>query len=331
MRRLTFAVLAAVSPLFAQGSLGPSLGFVSSGTPAELQPIMGVNGSARLGDPLTLPDGLTQVYLAPGHSFALAAQGANSPVCLLMLRVAAAVQARPALTILPGSLAQPDLVAFSPTGSSAVLYSQTSSHLQVFTGLPNSPQISLNIEKVPLASNLSKLAISDDAQILLAADASGLVYAISASNAPVPVFHSSEISALAFVSQSHDAVVADPVQGTITILQTSTAAAQVKLTLAPSVLDDCQPEAATSTADGTTILIGCPGQHAVLSIDHASGAVNGYKVSNTPSAFDSLAARDTFLMSPPENGTYWLLKWQPSGPVISFVGAFRHLDEGPSN
>jgi hypothetical protein len=68
-----------------------------------------------------------------------------------------------------------------------------------------------------------------------------------------------------------------------------------------------------------------------LSIDRLSGAVNSYKTTNSPSAFDPLAVRDTFLMSPPDGGTYWLIRWQPSGPDIYFVGAVRRPGQGSSN
>lgn len=331
MRRLAFALLAAAPALLGQGSSGPLLGFVPGATAAELQPIWGIPGAARLGDALPVPNTVTQLYLAPGHTYALGAQGTANPVALLLLRLAPGKEVSPTLNMLPGAITDPDLVAFSPTGCSAVLYSEGASRLQVFTGLPNSPQIVLNIQNMPVVGHLKKLALSDDARVLLLANDDGTAYAVSQNSAPVAVFHTSQVAALAFVSRSHDAVVVDPVQGSVTILKAFTATAEVRMLLPSSILNGCQPQAAASSADGSTILIGCPAQHVVLSIDHLSGAVNGYKTTNSTFAFDPLAARDTFLMSPPDGGTYWLFRWQPSGPVIYFVGAARHPGQGSSN
>jgi len=324
MRRLAIALITAAPLLLAQGTginlaNGPVLGFVSGSTPVQLQPILGIPGASRLGDALPLPNTVTQLYLAPGHSYALAAQGPVNPIALLILRVPSGSQTNPTIVALPGVLAQPDLVAFSPTGRSAALYSQQENRLQVLTGLPNSPQVARDMPDVHLANNPTKLAISDDAQALLIADGSGAVYALSGNTAPVPVYRTSNVSALAFVSQSHDAVVGDPLLGTVAIVQAS----GVKV-LVPA--EGCQPQAAVSTADGKTILIACPAQRLISSIDLASGVANAYKIGNSPSALEAVGARDTFLMSPPDGGTYWLFTWQPEGPVVSFIGALRHVN-----
>lgn len=305
--------------------VGPSLGFVSGAMPSQLRPILGIPGAARLGAPILLPSTVTQLYLAPGHYYALASRGTADPVAITVLRMPAGMQSNPVLVALPGAVAEPELVAFSPSGRSAVLYSQTANRVQAFTGLPNSPLLLADITNVTLPNAPSKLAISDDAQAVLVADGTGTVYALHGTAAPAAVYHSSQVGALVFFSNSHEAIVGDPALGTTAVVETSTSASGVRILLPPSS-GGCQPQAAASTADGNTVLLACPAQHVITSVDRASGVTNTYKINGSPSAFDATGAKDTFLLSPADNGTYWLFTWRPDGPVIAFIARPRYPD-----
>lgn len=295
---------------------GPAVGFVQTSTPAELLPIRGVPGAARLGGAIQLPNTVTQTYLAPGGSYALAAQGDAGAIALVVLRAGGGVAANPALTPLSGAMAHPDLVAFSPNGGTAALYSAETNRVQVFAGLPNAPRLAEQVSNVSLDGSARALAVSDDAEALLMADATGTVYALSSNGAPVAVYHASQVSALAFVSQSHTAVVCDPASGSAAILQSGT----VRMVQAPSN-SECQARSAASTADGKTILIACAAQHAIWSIDLASGSVSANNVNTNVTALDRLGATDAFVMSPADrNGTYWIVRWQGESAEISFIG-----------
>lgn len=297
---------------------GPVLGFVPGPTASELLPIRGIPGAARLGDPVLLPKTVTQTYLASGHAYALAAQGDADPIAVVVLRGAGGLAANPVATAISGAMAHPDLVAFSPNGGAAALYSEQANRVQVFAGLPNSPRLAEQISNLSMAGDAHALAVSDDAQALLIADETGTVYAVPSNGTPVAVYHASQVSALAFVSQSHDAIVCDPVLGSAAILQ----AASTVRTLQPPTNNGCQPRVAASTADGRTILIACPAQHLIWSVDRASGETSTYSVSTGATALERLGATDSFLLSPQDgNGAYWLFTWHADGPAISFVGA----------
>jgi hypothetical protein len=319
MKRFAIAFALTASLAWAQtpaANSGPALGFVPGRMPWQLQPILGIPGAARLGDPISLPQSVTQIYLAPGHAYAVAAQGPADPVALVMLRVAGVMQLNPVLAALPGVLAKPDLVAFSPAGQSLALYSQAAGRVQVFTGLPGSPQKSQDIPNVAIAA---LLAVSDDARAVLISDGLGNVYSLAQNTAPVPVYHTVEVSALAFLPQSHAAILCDPIFGTAALTQ-----AVDGIQMIPQPAAACQPRAATATADGKTILLACPAQHLIWSIDRTSGSIDIHSVSNSPAAFNSLSLPDTFVMSPAdEAGTYWLVTWQAGAPVTSFIGASR--------
>ncbi len=296
----------------------PSLGFVASQTPAQLRPILGIPGSARLGNPLLLPNTVTQIYVAPGQAFALAQQVPGIPLGLILLEGLSSETLSLPVTPIAGAMSQADLLAFGPLGRSAVLYSRQTNHLQVLTGLPRAPQVYLDVPNVSVANTPQKLAISDDAQIVLITDGAGAVYSLSQGAAPTIVHHSPDISAVAFLAGSHDAVICDRSLNSAALLQSSSISPVAAV--AP-LSEGCQPEDAASTADGKTILVACAGQQALLAVDRVSGMTRTYSVPTTPGAFDRLSVRDTFLISPPQGSTYWLFVWGPGGPVASFIGA----------
>lgn len=319
VRMKRFAIVFAVAAALAWGqspaaNSGPMLGFVPGTLPWQLQPVLGIPGAAHLGNPVSLPNSVTKIYLAPGHAYAVAAQGSSAPAALVILRIAGVLQTNPSLTPLPGAFANPDAIAFSPTGESLALFSQAASSIQVYTGLPNSPRISQQISNVGSAL---KLAVSDDAQAVLISDGVGNAYALAQNSAPVAVYHTVEIAAIAFLPQSHKAILCDPVAGTAAVGQ-----AIDGITIIPPPASPCQPQAAAASADGKKILLACTAQQLIWSIDSTTGSIDTRGVNNSPAAFESLGLQDTFLMSPADaNGTYWMITWQPDGPVISFIGA----------
>lgn len=299
----------------------PSLGFVAGPGPQQLRPILGIPGAARLGRPIPLPQTVSRIYIAPGHGYALVQQGPNDPISVVSLRDVGSVN----LTLMPiaGAAAQADVIAFSPTARSAGFYSHQTNQLQIVTGLPSSPQIHLNISNLSIPAALQKFAVSDDAQNVLLADATGGVYSLSQSSTPALVYHSSEITAIEFVAQSHDAVICDRTLKSAILLRGAS------ITPIMQAGDGtCEPEAAASTSDGRTILLACPAQHAVLSIDRTSGFTTKHSLANTPGALERLGTRDAFLMTPADDhGTYWLFVWQPQGPATFFVAASRDLKQ----
>jgi hypothetical protein len=322
MKLFAFALAASGCLLMAQANggntaqfSGPTLGFVPGAMPSQLQPILGIPGASRLGDPISLPATVSQVYLAPGHLFALAAQGPAEPTALVLLRNTSGILANPVFTPLAHAMAAPDIVAFSPTGQSSVVYSQTANRVQVFTGLPASPRLTQDISNFHLLS-LQQLAVSDDAQSLLFTDATSTVYARSQGAAAVPVWYSNQVSGLAFAPGSHAAILCDLTLGAAAILQPT---GQISFPISPD--GACRPHAASFSADGRTILLACSFGNYVWSVDLESRLVSPYAVPTSLNAFDKLGGVDTFLLSPAGNGTYWLVTWQTGQAAVSFVGA----------
>ena len=325
MRRLLYTLLTA-SALIAQNSGGPSLGFVRDASSRELRPILGIPGASRLGDPVSLPSSITELFLAPGNLYALAARGPADPIAIVQLSGVTAIQAAPALVPLPSEMTQRTLVAFSPTGRAAVLYSHQKHRLEVFSGLPSSPRVTESFA-VNLANALERFAVSDDATAVLAADSTGIVYGLAANGAPQIIYHASTVEALLFASQTTEALVADAEATTVTVLQVSGSHAGVQKIL-PFSPTQCHAQGAALTTNGRTILLACPAEQSILSLDLTSGVSNSYAVAGSPAAFEATGVQDTFLLSPPDGNTYWLFGWRSNGPTISFIGAARDPQAG---
>ncbi|MGA8026352.1 MAG: hypothetical protein WB992_04350 [Bryobacteraceae bacterium] len=327
MRHFTIALLAAALAARAQSPQtdanrsnrfsAPTLGFIAGPTTNQITPILGIPGAARLGDPLLLPNTVTSVHIAPGHAYALIEQGAGGPICVAILRGAALGESIIPLPI-AGAIHQADLLAFSPTGSSALLYSQQMNRFQVVTGLPGSPSVSGDFPNASVGGAVSRLAISDDGKALLMADDTGAVSFLAPDSGPVPVYQSPNMSALIFLAKTHDAVVCDDRLNTVVLLGSVTNGPVVKTLTSGSLIS--QPEAAASSADGKTILVASTSQHLVFSIDPASGAISAHPVANNPSVLDSAGIRDVFLLTRAGDSTHWIFVWQRTTPSTFFVG-----------
>src|SRR2546423_3120420 len=135
MKRSALALLSIAITLAAQGPSSnsgsapngfsvPTLGFIASQAPAQLRPIFGIPGSARLVPPLLLPPQVTQIHVAPGQAFALVEQDSSNPLSLVSLQGFYVGNRSLALMPIGGAMSQIDVFAFSPMARSTVIHSR---------------------------------------------------------------------------------------------------------------------------------------------------------------------------------------------------------------
>lgn len=234
---------------------GPALGLVADRAAGTIRPILGIPGAATWGAPLTVDFTTAQMNVAPGADFALAVAKENFRLAI----VRAAGGPAEWIALEPPSGA-PDLVAFSPRGRAAAIYYREAARLVVVSGLRDAAvQVAeVDITSLPGAANL--LAVSEDGSSLLAAVAEGdraAVHYLSTvrTEQPArisPAFPGDEpttieepppatpparrlttfttVSALEFVGESLDALVADSAANAVYLMQdVSGAAATLQL------------------------------------------------------------------------------------------------------
>lgn len=160
---LTAGTLLAAPPAVRMAPSGsnvaaPVAGYTASRTPVSVQPLVGISGALLRGDALTLPEGTSLAAVSPSHDFGLAASDGADALRLFTLASGEATSLRS----IPTAWASADQIVFSPSGSSAVLYSAARHQAQVISGLPGTPSVSPDFP----VDEASGFAVSDDAQSL---------------------------------------------------------------------------------------------------------------------------------------------------------------------
>ena len=126
------------------------------------------------------------------------------------------------LVPIPGGISQADIIAFSPNGADAVLYSASQGQLQIVTGLPDNPQVTRNIGNAELPDAVRVLAIADDGLTLLEGTVRSAVYLLAASG-PQALENVSDLGGILFNPKTTDALIFDRNEGTLSLLRVSAA------------------------------------------------------------------------------------------------------------
>jgi hypothetical protein len=317
MARITlcrFCVLAVAAGMLPGASTitGPVAGYAVESSGPELRAIYGVPGSYRFSDPLPLPDGVTRIHMAPGQDFALVERG-NAGLGILFLsggtvdRVAA----------VDGALAAVDWVAFSPAAGSAVLFSLSANRMQVLSGLPDTPRVTMDLD----ASTLPELpltgAVSDDGQMLLVASGQAL-YLVPPDGAAQLLLSAGEIVSVVMLRNGTDAAVSERSTGSVHILQ-GIGSAPVDRLLASGLagIGKLYP-----ASNGKAIFAARPGAKAMSLIDLVSGDIQSFDLDVAPVMLYPLRNRDTFLISARPHQPGWIFfRDGDAGHVVFIPGA----------
>lgn len=309
---LLFAAAAACAQ---NGSLNaPLAGYVFDNGAHAMRPVMGIPGAATIGAPLDWGDTLNAAYAAPkSDSFIGVASDGSTHLFANSSGTIGEVS-------LPGLMASPARVAFSPQGTALVLYA--SGQAQIVTGLPGSPALAATVTlKTPAADGqrhiAPALAVSDDGQLVLAAG-SGLVQLAAANGAVSPVMQAQTGAAVAFAPGSHDAAIA--ARGTGALLIRDVAGSAIQQSLA----SDGQAFNAIAgigfSADGSTVYLASASAKSIAVFDLTGGRTD-LTCSCTPAELTPMGA--AFRLTELSADPLWLLDTSVAGPRIVFVPALR--------
>ena len=269
------------------GISGPIAGYAADPSRAVLRAISGVPGSYLLSDPLTLPDGASRVHMAPAQDYALV-ESTSVPPAIVFLTGGAVDHVSP----LPAAIEPADWIAFSTGAASAVFFSSAAHRLQLFTGLPTSPQLALDVDATTLPEQPFSAAVSDDGRLLLIASGNS-VYRLSSNGSPQLLLSAGRIVSLAVLRDGAGAVVADASTASIQVLRNLDTAPDIHVLISGiEGVGKLFP-----AADGATLFVARPGVKAVSAIDLASGAMDTFPSPTAPGALLPLRNRDTFLVS----------------------------------
>jgi hypothetical protein len=284
-----------------------------------LRTIVGVPGAFAFSEPLPLPEGVTQVRLAPGQDFALVEQ-ANGTPAILLLKGGAVDRLAP----IDGAMPSADWIAFSPGAGAALLFSAAANRLQVLNGLPDAPRVALDLDGATLAEQPTLGAVSDDGSLVLVASATS-VYRVPRGGAAQLVLSTGGVQSLTVLRNGADAAVSDATTGSIHLVRN--AASNPAVRVLASGLDGIG--AIFPSWDGQSVFVARPGAAAVSSIDLVSGEVQSFASPAAPVGLMPLRNRDTFLISAQTHQAGWVFFRDGMGSRVVFIPAAKAAREIP--
>jgi len=278
---------------------------------AQVRAILGIPGAAMLSTPLALPAGIENVYFAPRQNYALAEQSTGT-VALLQF---SGTQSGSIIAV-PGTLHKPDLVTFSPNGLSAAIFSAEEGHLLVFTGLPNSPQLSRDLSGGDLPAGIKTLALADDGATLLAGTSDSRVLVLRSGSAAQLAYSATDLAGIAFAPASTDALLFDH-EGAKALLLQNVATAPSPRMLAEGLAG--LSGAIVLEVDNGSALVGAVNAKSLSRIDLQTLRVDSITLAAGLTTLRPLGISHRFLLSAQPGQAAWILDTSSDASAVYFV------------
>jgi hypothetical protein len=297
-----------------QGNLaGPVAGFVYDSSAQALRPVRGIAGASTVGDAIDAGYQLASAYVAPRQDsvFGVATDGSTHYFTLN----AGAVH-EVAITGIP---AQPQRIVFSPSGTSAVLYSN--GQAEMMTGLPGAPALAGSVELRQGSRGggpaITSLAVSDDGVYLLYT-VGGSIQLASQSGGIRSVMTAGNGSSVAFAPGGHDAAVAARGTGAVLIHDVPGAAARQTLTAGDAPFEIIA--GLSFSADGKRLFIASIAAQSVVTLDLAG---NRTDIACNCSPTELAPMGSLFRLNELGAGPLWLADAGSSVARVVFVPALQ--------
>lgn len=257
---------------------GPLMGWLFDSSARQLRPVWGVPGASLLGGPLEGP-ALAGAGVSPRGDYALVTDAEGS----------AAILRLPGGELAPLAVGTPSLVALSPSGTAAALYSAEGGSLQVVTGLPGAPAVGAMPYDAGTAPTV--LAVSDDGEAVLAVcgETLLLVGREGARSLAVP----GAAAALNFRAGTHDVAVATA-GGEIWLIEAPDGEPRYRRIAGPEHGIEA-PRAVAFSRDGTRVYVAGAAGAAV--VDPGRGLVTAIPCSCEPAGLSPLDGDSLFLLT----------------------------------
>lgn len=264
----------------------------------QIQPLSGVLGASTVGVPIRFEGDSLRAHLAPSGTVAILEQRSRIPALVTFSGVTAGK-----LQQIPGVLAGPVQVSFSPTGKSAVIRFRTG-QIQVLTDLNGSPHVAYQTEFSDFME-IGSLAVSDDGSAVLAVTRAGMLYALGESAPPRLAYAGSRPLGVAFLANQKTAVVADGGSGTINLCRMAESAPSVQTVANVSFSgSDVLLEA---SLDGAAAFLAIAGDTRAYRINLQSGASQTITLPVPAKRLDRLRDGQSFVVSAEEGEPVWIL------------------------
>ncbi len=299
----------------------PALGYAVLTSPLELRLILGTPDGSGLDDPVALPPDISAIALAPGQRYALVLSGDQGQIQVLALTTSGPG----AVSAVTGAVPQPDLIVFSPSGSSAVLVSSALQRLQALTGLPDAPSVSLDVDVSQFGSAVTSAAVSDDASMVLvglATGSGGSLARVATDGTLQTILNAGNISAIRFIGPGHDAAAADGQLNRITLLNAGSDGQFATRVLATDAQGVNAPRDLEFSTDHARVYVANAGANNILMVDAATGNSQAVTCGFPIAAFQRLMT-SAIAISGQNSRSVWVTDTDATAPWVAFVPSLR--------
>lgn len=265
----------------------PLLGYVSQGSNV-LYSLVGSSTSPAWGEPVSFSEDTSQqAFLPPRQEYAL-----------LLSNVGLSVARLSRSTLYPGPLladaiARPDRIAFSPSGSAAVLVSNSERRMQTIIHRYGKTSV-LWSRSLSNPEELLNFTVSDDGELVVAMFANHPALYSQRGSDWQPIAANFAPGAWTFLPGSHDLILSDRSQNAIVLLPRVEGAS---ITARVLLFDGGNADLIAANKQGTRVLAARNGTSTLWQIDLGSGTAQQLTSRTSVNTLTLLRDGETFLVS----------------------------------
>jgi hypothetical protein len=296
---------------------GAILGYFWSSNDGTLRPLLGVSGSAQIGRSIvasgayvsgaaSIPSGLGLVEDQKGNLFSLDLPSSRA-------------------TLVASGLPASAQIAFSPLGTDAIVYAKGGASLTLISALTKQPQVTqpqITTLALPSGVKLQAAIVSDAGTVIAATQTTPVVIDIvSPGGNLLPLTTVTAAGGLAFLPGTENALIADRVKNTLSLLQNVSTSFAVRPLSAPGIN---LPVAVAGSRDSHWAVVANGGDKNILRIDLENGvAPSLVSCSCQATQLSSLAGSASFQLNELGSGPLWIADLSGSAPEVLFVPAIH--------
>lgn len=201
------------------GLAGPVIGYVFDGNARTVRPINGIPGSSSLGDSLALPFPVAAASFSPRANFGVVSEDLPDGHVYVLQNLGGALR----IDTIEATIGGVDRIVLSADATVAALLSRSGRQLQILRGLPDSPVAGPPLDLSSLSGTITAIGINrtgSDIAIATTGDYGALYLASPDPQiAPHLIGNFGSPSALVFVNNDQDIVVADAALNELTLIR----------------------------------------------------------------------------------------------------------------
>jgi len=322
MRRVVQVALALTCATLGTGAIhaaqvstkvsGPILGYVWGSADGKLRPLQGILGSATIGAPADTGFEITQALALDGRHF-LASTDADASLDVINTEGEPFVVAT-----IPNAPANPSLATGSRKGLAAALYYASERHVRIVSGFPASPTVAYNISVSPEISDISRMAVRDDGNLLIFVEPQpdhDRIYCWTPSSGQNLLMLADSVTDVALMKNG-DAIVADAKANQVfSVIDPVGAAVKVVLLEDKNAVSNTTSVAAS---DDNRIYIAGAADGTILTLDTTGQMLQSVKCNCRLSGLFPLSD-SMYRLSSQTDRTIYILKIDASGEHVAFV------------